>query len=224
MYIFPAVWETIINNGSDISNVPESNHCKYADIIFSGGLIMTQKKFLPILILAVSALLIGCSSNPVSKQTRTDLTAEHVRGLYADMDRNDVEDLLGKSDSALAENESFEMYSLADGTSAVLRYAGDKLQAAYIRGKDNVEEALFSNYQGKSTIDDGTTGNNAADDNGAAGNTADDNGTAGNTTDDNGTTTQKRTEMNGTSGNTGNTGNDTAILDENDTENSSESR
>lgn len=129
---------------------------------------MSQKRFLPLLILAISALLVGCSSNPVSKQTRTDLTAEHIRGLYADMDRNDVEDLLGKSDSALAENESFEMYSLADGTSAVLRYAGDKLQAAYIRGKDNIEEAIFNNYSGmpSSTIDDGTDHNDGKNDEG----------------------------------------------------------
>ena len=70
------------------------------------------------------------------------MTEEHIRGLYADMKRSDVEDLLGKSDSALAQKESFEMYSLADGTVAVLRYAGDKLQSALIRGRDNVEKAL----------------------------------------------------------------------------------
>lgn len=156
---------------------------------------MTQKRFLPLLILAISALLIGCSSNPVSKQTRTDLTAEHVRGLYADMDRNDVEDLLGKSDSALAEKESFEMYSLADGTYAVLRYAGDKLQAAYIRGKDNVEEAIFNNYQGapSTTINDGTTNDNNSTNNGTTNN---------NNTTNNGTTNNANTTTNGTTNET----------------------
>lgn len=170
---------------------------------------MTEKRFLPLLILAISALLIGCSSNPVSKQTRSDLTAEHVRGLYADMNRSDVEDLLGKSDSALAENESFEMYGLADGTSAILRYAGDKLQAAYIRGKDNVEEALFSNYQGQSssTINDGTDQNNNSSDNMDSDN---------NTDSDN---NNPSTEIDPTS----NSGNSTTIHDEsnaNESENS----
>lgn len=120
--------------------------------------IWKQRFFLAAAILTLTALLYGCSGKETAAQTRNDLTAEHVRGLYADMKRSDVEDLLGKSDSALAENESFEMYSLADGTTAVLRYAGDKLQAAYIRGKDNIEEALFSNYgkDSTSTINDGT--------------------------------------------------------------------
>lgn len=136
--------------------------------------IWKQKFFLAAAILTLTALLYGCSGKETAAQTRSDLTAEHIRGLYADMKRSDVEDLLGKSDSALAENESFEMYSLADGTTAVLRYAGDKLQAAYIRGKDNIEEALFSNYSKgtESTINDGTEGsdkdtskNNADDEN-----------------------------------------------------------
>lgn len=109
-------------------------------------------------ILALTAVLYGCSNKETSAQTRSDLTSEHIRGLYADMKRSDVEDLLGKSDSALAEKESFEMYSLADGTVAVLRYAGDKLQSAFIRGKDNVEEALFNNYGSHSNqINDGTS-------------------------------------------------------------------
>lgn len=101
--------------------------------------------------MTTAAILCACSTNTVSKQTRTDLTGEHFNGLYADMKRSDVEDLIGKSDSALAKNESVEMYSLADGTTALLRYAGDKLQAAYIRGKDNVEKVLFNNYSGHST-------------------------------------------------------------------------
>ena len=161
---------------------------------------MTQKKFLPILILAVSSLLIGCSSNQVSNQTRSDLTAEHVRGLYADMNRSDVEDLLGKSDSALAENESFEMYSLADGTTAILRYAGDKLQAAYIRGKDNIEEAIFNNYDGTSPsqINDGT---NESNNNGANNNTS--NGTDNNTTNNSGTNNSNNTNNNNGTNNNG---------------------
>lgn len=125
-----------------------------------------QKMILSAAVLALTAVLYGCSGATTSSQTRSDLTAEHVRGLYADMSRSDVEDLLGKSDSALADKESFEMYSLADGTTAVLRYAGDKLQAAYIRGKDNLEEALFNNYSkdGANEINDGTqeTGNNTS--------------------------------------------------------------
>ena len=125
-----------------------------------------KKMILTAAVLALTAVLYGCSGAATSSQTRSDLTAEHVRGLYADMSRSDVEDLLGKSDSALADKESFEMYSLADGTTAVLRYAGDKLQAAYIRGKDNLEEALFNNYSkdGANEINDGTqeTGNNTS--------------------------------------------------------------
>lgn len=138
-----------------------------------------------ILIGTLSLLLCACSSTPTSKQTRNDLTSEHFNGLSADMHRSDVEDLVGKSDSALAENESFEMYSLADGSVALLRYAGDKLQAAYIRGKDNIERAIFSNYaDGSNIIDDGTTddntnGNNTTDNN------ATDNNTENNTSDDN---------------------------------------
>lgn len=116
-------------------------------------------------ILSLTALLYGCSSKEPSAQTRSDLTEEHIRGLYADMKRSDVEDLLGKSDSALAQKESFEMYSLADGTVAVLRYAGDKLQSALIRGRDNVEKALFSNYGSASEqINDGTEQENETSD------------------------------------------------------------
>ena len=120
--------------------------------------IQKARIFLVCAIFALTAVLYGCSNKEMSAQIRSDLTSEHIRGLYADMKRSDVEDLLGKSDSALAEKESFEMYSLADGTVAVLRYAGDKLQSAFIRGKDNVEEALFNNYGSHSNqINDGTT-------------------------------------------------------------------
>ena len=116
------------------------------------------------------------------------------------MNRSDVEDLLGKSDSALAENESFEMYSLADGTTAILRYAGDKLQAAYIRGKDNIEEAIFNNYDGTSPsqINDGT---NESNNNGANNNTS--NGTDNNTTNNSGTNNSNNTNNNNGTNNNG---------------------
>lgn len=98
--------------------------------------------------IAISALslfaLIGCTSaDKAAAQARTDLTADHVRGLYSGMVRNDVEDLLGTSDKSLAEHESVEVYSLADGTTAVLRYRDDQLLGAYLRDKDNVETSLF---------------------------------------------------------------------------------
>lgn len=114
---------------------------------------------LSILLLLCCILFCACSSAPAATQTRNDLTEEHFRGLYSDMNRSDVQDLIGQSDPALGQNESVEMYSLADGTTALLRYAGDKLQAAYIRGKDNIERTLFSNYsdQSSNTINDGTT-------------------------------------------------------------------
>ena len=38
-------------------------------------------------ILSLTALLYGCSSKEPSAQTRSDLTEEHIRGLYADMKR-----------------------------------------------------------------------------------------------------------------------------------------
>ena len=49
-----------------------------------------------ILIATLSLLLCACSSTPTSKQTRNDLTSEHFNGLSADMNRSDVEDLIGK--------------------------------------------------------------------------------------------------------------------------------
>lgn len=113
-----------------------------------------------VMIMTVGVLLCGCSKDTTSKQTRSDLTEEHFHGLSSDMKSSDVEDLVGKSDSALGENERLEMYSLTDGTTAVLRYAGDKLQSAYIRGKDMIERPIFDNYRegGSNTINDGTTG------------------------------------------------------------------
>lgn len=41
-------------------------------------------------------LITGCSSaDKAGTQARTDLTSDHVRGLYSGMARKDVEDLLG---------------------------------------------------------------------------------------------------------------------------------
>ena len=114
------------------------------------------KFFLPCMILCF--LLCACSHSDTSAQTRNDLTSDHFNGLSSNMRRSDVEDLLGQGDGALGQNESYAMYSLVDGTTAILRYTGDELQSAYIRGKDNIERALFDNYRdGSNQIDDGTT-------------------------------------------------------------------
>ena len=103
-----------------------------------------KKYSLWIFSLCMSFLLTGCgSTNTSGTQARTDLTAEHVRGLYSGMKRNDIEDLLGGSDKSRAEKESIEVYSLADGTTAVLRYREDTLMSAYLRDKNNVETSLF---------------------------------------------------------------------------------
>ena len=89
-------------------------------------------------------LLTGCSSSDkAGTQARTDLTAEHVRGLYSGMARTDVEDLLGTGDKSLADHEKIDVYSLSDGTTAVLRYRDDTLLGAYLRDKDNVETSIF---------------------------------------------------------------------------------
>lgn len=89
-------------------------------------------------------LLTGCGkANTAGTQARKDLTSEHVRGLYSGMARTDIEDLLGTSDKSLAEHENIEVYSLADGTTAILRYREDKLMGAYLRDKDNSEKSIF---------------------------------------------------------------------------------
>ena len=91
-------------------------------------------------------LLTGCgNADTAGTQARSDLTADHVRGLYSGMNRNDIEDLLGTSDKSLAEHESIEVYSLSDGTTAVLRYRDDTLMGAYLRDKNNIETPLFGN-------------------------------------------------------------------------------
>jgi len=106
------------------------------------------------LALAIMVLmsLTACRTNAdTTAQTRADLTADHVRGLYENMSRTDVEGLLGKHDSELASHETVHYYSLADGNTAVLRYVDDTLIGAYIRDKDNVEETLFNRYSRRTT-------------------------------------------------------------------------
>lgn len=117
------------------------------------------KHFFWIFALCTSFLLTGCGNADTNgTQARTDLTAEHVRGLYSGMKRNEIEDLLGGSDKSLAEKESVEVYSLADGTTAILRYREDTLMSAYLRDKDNVETSLFgqdaSNLPGINGVND----------------------------------------------------------------------
>ena len=54
-----------------------------------------------------------------------------------------MEDLLGTGDKSLADHEKIDVYSLSDGTTAVLRYRDDTLLGAYLRDKDNVETSIF---------------------------------------------------------------------------------
>lgn len=118
-----------------------------------------SKHFLFMSAICASLLLTGCGSSDTSgSQARNDLTAEHVRGLYSGMKRSDIEDLLGGSDKSLAEKESIEVYSLSDGTTAILRYREDTLMSAYLRDKDNMETSLFgqdsSNLPGINGVND----------------------------------------------------------------------
>ena len=103
-------------------------------------------------------LLAGCSKgSETAAQSRTDLTAEHIRGLSADMARRDVEELLGQDDDHLAQKEDIDVYSLSDGSTAILRYIDDKLAGAYIRGKDMYEDTIFSKFARdiKENLDEG---------------------------------------------------------------------
>lgn len=93
---------------------------------------------------------------------RTDLTADHVRGLYSGMARKDVEDLLGTGDKSLADHEKIDVYSLSDGSTAVLRYRDDTLLGAYLRDKDNIETSIF----GQDTTN--TSGTNGVTDTGSS--------------------------------------------------------
>jgi len=108
---------------------------------------MMKKIITLVLAVMVFMSLSGCGTNAdTSAQTRTDLTAAHIRGLDENMARTDVEDLLGQHDSDLASHETVHYYSLADGNTAILRYVDDKLVGTYIRDKDGVEETLFNRY------------------------------------------------------------------------------
>ena len=105
----------------------------------------SPKKSLFILFsLLTLVLLTGCSSaDTAGSQARTDLTSDHIRGLYSGMAKTDIEDLLGVGDKSLADHESIDVYSLSDGTTALLRYRDDKLMGAYLRDKDNKETSIW---------------------------------------------------------------------------------
>lgn len=119
-----------------------------------------RKKHLIIFFSLLTALLLtGCaSSDKTGTQARTDLTSDHVRGLYSGMARKDIEDLLGSGDKSLADHEDIDVYSLSDGTTAILRYRDDTLMGAYIRDKDNMETNIFgqdsSNMNGVNGINE----------------------------------------------------------------------
>ena len=57
---------------------------------------------------------------------------------------------------SLAEHESIEVYSLSDGTTALLRYRDDQLLGAYLRDKDNVETSIFNQNNAGMTGINGT--------------------------------------------------------------------
>lgn len=121
----------------------------------------TAKHLFWILTLCTSFLLTGCGNEDTAgTQARTDLTSDHVRGLYSGMLRNDIEDLLGTSDKSLGEKESVEVYGLSDGSTAILRYSDDKLMGAYLRDKENNETSLFD---GTSATMPGVNGINSTD-------------------------------------------------------------
>lgn len=114
--------------------------------------------------LCTLCLFTACGkSNTSGTQARTDLTTEHVRGLYSGMMRKDIEDLLGTSDSSLAAKETIEVYSLADGSTAVLRYHEDTLKGAYIRDKENKETSLFDNNSNNTNNTNNSTSSSISD-------------------------------------------------------------
>ena len=109
-------------------------------------------------LLFIMVLFAGCSKgSETSAQSRTDLTSDHIRGLSADMARKDIEDLIGQDDDHLAQKEDIDVYSLSDGSTAILRYVDDKLAGAYIRGKDMYEDTIFSKFAKdiKENLDEG---------------------------------------------------------------------
>lgn len=117
-----------------------------------------KKLVLSACILLCMTMLFGCSSGgETSAQSRTDLTGDHIRGLSVDMKRKDVEDLIGQDDDNLAQKEDIDIYSLSDGSTAVLRYVDDVLVSVGIRGKDMFEESIFNKFA--KDIEDNTDGN-----------------------------------------------------------------
>lgn len=131
-----------------------------------------MKKGLIISCLALGLCLFAACKpgDTTSAQSRTDLTADHISILDADMERSDVEALIGKDDASLSAKEDLDVYSLSDGKVAILRYANDKLQSVSIRDNDNYEDVVFSNYH-KNTITgseaNDSTGGNYDSNNGA---------------------------------------------------------
>ena len=124
----------------------------------------THRTYLLWIFSIFTALLItgSSSADKAGTQARTDLTSDHVRGLYSGMARKDVEDLLGTGDKSLADHEKIDVYSLSDGSTAVLRYRDDTLLGAYLRDKDNIETSIF----GQSTTN--TSGTNGITDTGSS--------------------------------------------------------
>lgn len=117
-----------------------------------------KKLVLSACILLCMTMLFGCSSGgETSAQSRTDLTSDQIRGLSVDMKRKDVEDLIGQDDDSLAQKEDIDIYSLSDGSTAVLRYVDDVLVSVGIRGKDMFEESIFNKFA--KDIEDNTDGN-----------------------------------------------------------------
>lgn len=155
-----------------------------------------------ILSLLAAFLMTGCSSaDKAGTQARTDLTADHVRGLYSGMARKDVEDLLGTGDKSLADHEKIDVYSLSDGSTAVLRYRDDTLLGAYLRDKDNIETSIF----GQDTTN--TSGTNGVTDTGSSLENSDLNNAAD-------SATEARTENGMTSGGDSGIGTGTGIESE----------
>lgn len=118
---------------------------------------MKKTVLMSCLLLAIMCIT-GCSKgSEVSSQSRTDLTSEHINNLTQDMSRTDVENILGQDDDHLAQKEDVDVYSLSDGTTAILRYVDDKLAGVYIRGKDMYEDTIFSKFARdiKENLDEG---------------------------------------------------------------------
>jgi hypothetical protein len=110
--------------------------------------VVMKKIFLCLCLTMLITGLCACSNqSSAAVQTRSDLTQAHFAGLNSGMKRSDVVDLIGENDEALASKEDFDIYTLSDGTTAVLRYKDDELVSAAIRDKDNYENSLFNIFE-----------------------------------------------------------------------------